>query len=506
MVDSSCRGDSVDRMKLDVPIGLTVAVVWAALQGCSDATTAVGADAALSDRTQDLGQDLGGAEVPSDLGADRAVDVQGFDAPSDDGVDVPEQRPDVPEDAAGDVSGDASGDAPDGGRMPIEHIIIVVKENHTFDNFFGSFPGAEGTRTAMTSRGAVTVSRPPLLLTRDLCHTHECALRDWNHGAMNGWDTGDPRNASDDLAYRQYTEADIPNYWQYARHFVLADHFFSGMLGPSFPGHFFTLAAQAGWSIGNPTQLVPWGCDDARGTTVTVLDRGTCMTRDAFPCFDFPTIPDLLPRELSWKFYGSPEPPLVGPIWTMFDAVDHIRHGPQWSTNVVNADEFESDITHHRLANVVWLVDQDLADEHPPLSICTGENWTVSHLNVLMRSEYWATSAVLITWDDFGGWYDHVPPPRQYGCDSANPYGLGFRLPLMILSPWARPGFILRSNAHHGSIARFIERVFHLGSLHDRDPAAQDGPDTNDLFEAFDFTQTPNAPLPLTTRSCLLQR
>lgn len=168
----------------------------------------------------------------------------------------------------------------------------------------------------------------------------------------------------------------------------------------------------------------------------------------------------------------------------MFDAVDHIRHGPQWSTNVVNADQFESDITHHRLANVVWLVDQDLADEHPPLSICAGENWTVSHLNALMRSEYWASSAVLITWDDFGGWYDHVPPPTQYGCDAQNPYGLGFRLPLIVLRGRARASSCARRRTT-GSIAAFVERVFHLGTLHDRDPAAQDGPGTNDLFECL---------------------
>ena len=323
---------------------------------------------------------------------------------------------------------------------------------------------------------------------------------------MDGWDTGDSRNASDDLAYKQYTEADLPNYWQYARRFVIADHFFSGMLGPSFPGHSFTVAAQAGWALGNPSQIVPWGCDDLPGTTLSVLDHGTCTAHDVFPCMDFPTLPDILPTERTWRFYGSPEPPLVGPIWTTLDAVNHIRHGAQWTSNVVNADQFVQDVQSHHLANVVWLVDQDLADEHPPLNLCFGENWTVSHLNALMQSDYWTNSVVIITWDDFGGWYDHVPPPRQYGCDADHPYGLGFRLPLLILSPYARPGFVLHSLAHHGSIARFVEAIFHLGSLHDLDPAAQDTPDTSDLLEAFDFTQTPLPPLPLTERNCLLQR
>ena len=141
---------------------------------------------------------------------------------------------------------------PPDGKFPIEHIIVVVKENHTFDNYFGSFPGAEGTQTAQTSTGPLAVGRPPVQLTRDLCHEHSCALADWNHGGMDHWDLGDTKNASDQLAFAQYIEADIPNYWQYARHYTLADHFFSGMLGPSFPGHMFILAAQTGWATGNP--------------------------------------------------------------------------------------------------------------------------------------------------------------------------------------------------------------------------------------------------------------
>src|SRR5215468_6304396 len=178
--------------------------------------------------------------------------------------------------------------------FPIDHVVVIVKENHTFDNYFGSFPGAEGTSVAHTSSGDVTVGRPPILLLRDLCHTHNCALADWNGGQMNGWNEGDSRNASDHLAYMQYREADIPNYWQYARHFVLADHFFASELGPSFPGHSFFLAAQAGWALGNPSQLVPWGCDDASGTTVDVEDPGTCTVKSVFPCFDYPTVPDIL--------------------------------------------------------------------------------------------------------------------------------------------------------------------------------------------------------------------
>jgi phospholipase C len=425
----------------------------------------------------------------------------------------------MPDGAAGGTSGGMDGPAHDAAQdalradaagnqsFPIDHVIVVVKENHTFDNYFGSFPGAEGTDVAKTTSGLVPVGRPPLQLTRDLDHSHHAGLVDWNGGTMDHWNEGESANASDHLAYAQYREEDIPNYWQYARQFTLLDHFFSSMIGPSFPGHSFVLSAQVGWGLGNPSQLVPWGCDDGSGTTMSIEDQSTCMPRDVFPCFEFPTIPDLLPPTVSWKFYGSTLPPAIGEVWSMFDAVGHLRHGPDWSTHVVDASSFDDDVRAGHLANITYLIDQDLASEHPPLNICQGENWTVGHLNVVMQSAYWGRVAIILTYDDFGGWYDHVPPPVQYGCGAPHsPYGLGFRLPAIIISPYARPGYIMHSVAHQASVPKLIERLFNLPSLHSRDPAAQDGDDTNDLLEAFDFSQTPNPALVLPQRTCLFQR
>jgi phospholipase C len=391
-------------------------------------------------------------------------------------------------------------------RYPIDHVIVIVKENHTFDNYFGSFPGADGTTTALTSTGTVPVGRPPSQLTRDLCHEHSCALADWNHGNMDHWDLGDKSNANDQLAFAQYVEADIPNYWQYARKFTLADHFFSSMLGPSFPGHSFALSAQAGWATGNPSQLTPWGCDDGSSATVEILDKGSCTTKNVFPCFDIPTVPDLLPTGVTWRFYGSKLPPLIGEVWSMFDAVKSIRNGADWSTHIVDQSSFDSDVMSGNLPNVVWLVPQDTNSEHPPFNICSGENWTVGHINAVMASPLWPRVAIIFTYDDFGGWYDHVPPPMHYGCDDQSPYGLGFRLPAIIISPYAKPGFVYSTVAHQASIPKFIESVFGLPSLASMDPAAQDGAGTDDLMGAFDFTQAPNAPLMLQTRSCAGQR
>jgi phospholipase C len=411
--------------------------------------------------------------------------------------------------ASSTASSSASSSASSGGGgggfpTPIEHVIVIVKENHTFDNYFGTFPGAEGTSLCQLKNGVIPCPHAPDL-PRDFCHKHDCALTDWNHGAMNGWEdvAGSDQNG-DHLAWAQYQEADIPNYWAYAKQFTLGDHFFANVLGPSFPGHTFVLAAQAGWAFDNPPTniLHPyWGCDQSAGTQVATLQGGTCTEADVFPCFNIPSVPDVLPMGTTWKFYGT-NFYLLPDIWSMFNAIGPIRNTPsQWS-HVVNVSTFNAALSNHTLENVVWLVDQDLDDEHPGIgSVCNGENWTVGYINKLMQSSYWPSTAIIFTMDDFGGWYDHVPPPRQYGCDANAPYGLGFRLPLIIISPYAKPGFIFKEVSEQASIPRFIEKVFGAPALSTLDPAAQDG-QANDLMGAFDFNQAPQPPLVLKQRNC----
>jgi phospholipase C len=134
--------------------------------------------------------------------------------------------------------------------------------------------------------------------------------------------------------------------------------------------------------------------------------------------------------------------------------------------------------------------------------VCAGQNWTVGFINQIMQSDYWKETAIIFTMDDFGGWFDHVPPPRQYAGAPTAPYGLGFRLPLIVISPFARPGFVFKEVSEQASIARFIERIFGATrTLHDMDPAAQDA-QANDLFGAFDFGQAPLPPLVLAEQTC----
>jgi len=411
--------------------------------------------------------------------------------------------------SAGSASGGAAGSGGSGG-YPIEHIIVIVKENHTFDNYFGSFPGAEGTTTCKLKNGTTfKCPKAPDRTLRDLCHEHSCALTDWNGGQMNGWeDVSGSSFLGDHLAWAQYDESSIPNYWAYAKAFTLGDHFFANELGPSFPGHMFPLAAQAGWATGNPNTTInplqpypAWGCDQSSSAKVTILDKGTCTEKQVFPCFDIPSIPSILPSGKDWKFYGT-NFYVLSEIWSMFDAISGIRNNPAEWAKVVNVNQLTDDLKNHTLPSVSWLVNQDLADEHPLVaSVCQGENWTVKYINQIMQSDYWWKTAIIFTMDDFGGWVDHVPPPRQYGCDSTKPYGLGFRLPLLVISPYAKPGFIFKEVAEQASIPKFIETIFGMKPLSDLDPAAQDG-QANDLMNAFDFNQTPLQPLVLSLRNC----
>jgi len=404
------------------------------------------------------------------------------------------------------AGGSAGQDAGPPPKLPIDHVIVIVKENHTFDNYFGSFPGAEGNTTCQLQDGTTfKCPKAPDRTPRDLCHAHDCALTDWDGGNMDGWEnnSGSSQNG-DHLAWAQYDGSSIPNYWAYAKAFTLGDHFFANELGPSFPGHTFLLAAQAGWATGNPNTTIThpyWGCDQSPSTRVDVLDNQSCTIQQVFPCFNIPSVPDVLPAGVDWKFYGS-NFYLLPEIWSMFDAIDPIRHGPGWS-HVVSTSQFTKDIQNHTLPKVTWLVNQDLSDEHPNIGgVCAGENWTVGNINAVMNSEYWKSTAIIFTMDDFGGWYDHVKPPRNYGCDKTHPYGLGFRLPFIVISPYAKPHYIFKEVSEQASIPRFIEKVFGAPALSTLDPAAQDG-QANDLMNAFDFNQTPLPPLVLKKRACL---
>lgn len=377
------------------------------------------------------------------------------------------------------------------GLRKIKHVVFLVKENRTFDNYFGTFPGADGATSGTISTGqTIPLGHAPDVLPRDISHSFQSAVLAIDSGAMDKFDLIPGGNQNGDyLSYSQYTEADIPNYFTYARQFVLADQFFSSLTGPSFPNHLYTVGAQSGGAINNPSSANRWGCDSPLNARVQVLeDDGTTMPE--YPCFDFRTLADLLENEgLSWKYY-APGQDQSGYIWSALDAIAHIRLTDLWTQHVVPTANFVTDAQNGNLPAVSWLVIGSGRSEHPPASVCVGENWTVQQINAVMQGPDWESTVVFLTWDDFGGFYDHVAPPP------VDNFGLGPRVPFLIISPWARSGYIEHKPLEFSSVLKFIEDRFDLDRLTERDEKS------NDLFNAFDFNTRAQPPLILSQRAC----
>jgi phospholipase C len=377
------------------------------------------------------------------------------------------------------------------GMTKIKHVVFIIKENRTFDNYFGTFPGADGATAGTISTGeTIPLGRTPDRTPHDIGHSFQNAITAINGGQMNQFDLIPGGNVNGQLlAYTQLTEDDIPNYFAYARSFVLADAMFSSLTGPSFPNHLYTVGAQSGGAINNPARSGgKWGCDADDGADVQVLNEDGSVSRQ-YPCFDFTTLADRLEAiSKSWKYYAPPQGQ-PGYIWSALDAIAHIRLTDLWTQHVVPDTQFEEDARSGNLPAVSWLV-TGAASEHPPDSSCVGENWTVRQVNAIMEGPLWKSTAIFITWDDFGGFYDHVPPP------TVDNFGFGPRVPLLILSPYAKPGFISHTVYEFSSLLKFVEARYRLAALTARDREA------NDLLDSFDFHQRPRKPLLLQERPC----
>jgi len=371
----------------------------------------------------------------------------------------------------------------------IQHIVFIIKENRSFDQYFGTFPGADGAVRGKTSTGAtIPLGQTPDKMAHDLGHGWWDAHTAIDGGNMDKFDK--VSGGSDLTGYTQMHEADIPNYFAYARQFVLADRMFSSLMGPSFPNHLYTVAAQSAGAIDNPVNNPngAWGCDSDDTATVAVKDSAGHI-RQQFPCFEFQTIVDSLQSAgISWKYYapGFGEP---GYGWSTLDAVKHIRNGSRWSTNVVAETQFVTDAQNGALPAVSWIVSGPTS-EHPPASTCRGENWTVQQINAIMQGPDWSSTAIFVTWDDFGGFYDHAPPP---GLDQ---FGLGPRVPLLIISPYAKKGLVSHTQYEFASFLALLETRFKLAPLTNRDQSA------SNMIDSFDFTQSPQPAFSLTARTC----
>jgi len=372
---------------------------------------------------------------------------------------------------------------------PIQHVVIIIKENRSFDNYFGLFPGANGANKGKAGDKTIPLAHAKLV-SGDIPHNWRTSFLGIDHGKMDGFYKGVPNYA----AYVQFYQSDLPNYWAYAQKFALADNFFSSMYGPSFPQHLYFAAAGSDNMEGGPTMQTgkyrAWGCDSQPGTTAKFVDPATGNLSYKFPCLTIPTLADELNQAgLTWRYYSA-TPTQYGFVWSVFDAIKPIRYGSQWSTNVLPVDNFQADVASGNLANVTWITPLGQNSDHPPNNVCIGENWSVNVINAIMNSQFWDSTAIFVAWDDYGGFYDHVPPP------TVDYFGLGIRVPALVISPYVKAGTVQHEVYEFSSFLGFAEKIFNLPPLTDRDRKA------NNLMDAFDFSQPPIPPMILKERNC----
>ncbi len=306
-------------------------------------------------------------------------------------------------------------------QSPIAHVVIIFKENHTFDNYFGKFPGANGDATLAAA------SDPPSVTPSN---THA----EWLQRATKS-------------VRQQYSQSQIPAYFAYAQQYTLCDTYYTDVASDSTPNHLMLIAADSP-IINNP---------------------GTA------PSFNLPSLPaNLTAAGLTWLNYGG----------YVFQYITNLAGSP----NNVPSAQFATDAAAGKLPAVSFVYPPSALSEHPPDVVANGMNWTVSQVNAVVKGGLWPSTAIFITWDDWGGWYDHVNPPDVEQWTDGTQFRYGSRVPCLVLSPYAKAGYISKVQHSHVSLTKFCENLFGLPSLNQRDAAA-DG-----MADCFDYSQAPLPP------------
>jgi phospholipase C len=378
------------------------------------------------------------------------------------------------------------------GGSPIKHVVVIVQENRSFDNVFAGFPGADAPMYGYMHTGQ-RVNLKAINFTGnglDVPHGWAAGVLDWDNGKMDSFDLNDKWQPYETpkYPYAFLKQTLVKPYWDMAQQYVLADHMFPTEFGSSFTAHLDLIAGTTNLSptsaLTDDPSAAPWGCDAPAGTTTETIDQNRKYSKNGpFPCItQFATIADSLDAAgVSWKYYA----PKIGKdwggsIWTAFDAVNDVRYGSDWA-NVVNPQTqiLTDAATKGGLPSVAWVVPDFVDSDHPASNSDTGPSWVAAVVNAIGKGPNWKTTAIIVLWDDWGGWYDDVPPPQL---DMA---GLGIRVPCIVISPYAKTGFVSTTQYEFGSILKFVETTFGVASLGHTDARA------NDIVDPFDFTQQP---------------
>ncbi|HUI72351.1 MAG TPA: alkaline phosphatase family protein [Spirochaetia bacterium] len=344
---------------------------------------------------------------------------------------------------------DVAGEAPD----RIRHVLFLLQENHSFDNYFGAFPGVDGLHPNVTVEGAVPFHlgtfRPA-----NLPHGRSAVLTAIDSGAMDKFVSAE--HSTETMGY--YTGADIPTYWAYAKRFALADRFFASSVGPSLPNHLFALAANA---------------DDVVMNTLRPPSGG----------YPFPSLAEKLEQAgVSWKVYDGKKKPERFSALDPFPGFSSFLGDKRLRSRLVPNVQLFRDVRSGGLPAAAWIFPNPEESEHPLTDIRTGMWYVTAVVNALMKSSYWATTVLVVSWDEYGGFYDHVAPPH------VDDQGYGIRVPALIISSRAKPGFVDHTVYDFSSVLKLMEKVSGVPHVSDRDARA------NDIAGSLDMSGPVRAP------------
>ena len=399
----------------------------------------------------------------------------------------------------------------------ITHVVVIIQENRTLDNFFAGYPGADAPRfgcavaTGRLRRHAVQPAagcpsgdvKVPLheigFAGPDPNHNWKWSMSDWNNGRMDGFYRHD-HTPGQYLSYAYVKRSLVKPYWDMAQQYVLADHMFPTEFGGSFTSHQMLVAGNDNLTrtraeVDFPTNP-PDDCDSPPGTKSSYLtpDRHVHYSQGPFPCFDqWNTMAEVLDNgRVSWKFYATRR--LGAGMWEPFEAIKYVRYGPDWKRNIIAPQsEVLTDAAKGALAAVSWVVPTKPDSDHPVARSNRGPSWVASVVNAIGESSYWKNTAIVVTWDDWGGFYDNVAPPQP------DFRGLGIRVPCLIISPYAKTGYVAHTRYEYASILKFIETTFGLPQIGRGVDGYTDGR-ANNLTDSFDFTQPPRKFVPIQSK------
>jgi phospholipase C len=376
------------------------------------------------------------------------------------------------------------------GAQPIQHVVIIFQENRSTDNLFHGLKGADTADYGYNSKGQkIKLTELPLISNYALDHTHPSWVKMYDGGKMDGADLipVSCKHCPPNPQFKYVPEKDVRPYFDMAEQYAFGDHMFQSNQGPSYPAHLFIMSATSApaatsqmFVAENPGGLVNanshTGCTAPPQEYVQLIDPLGQENLIVYPCYDYTTMMDLVDNAgLSWRYYT----PSLDYIWTAPNSIEHLRMGRDWQYVVPNPKQVLKDIAAGKLANVTWIMPPGKSSDHPNGNNGTGPSWVSSIVNAVGKSKFWDSTAIFITWDDWGGFFDHVKPPVR------DAYEYSFRVPLVVVSPYAKPGYVSHVDHDFSSILKFTETVFNLPSLGFGDKFA------DDLMDCFNFGQKP---------------